>query len=81
MYLLMQHTHHNTLCFSLMARLQEARLVALRDLLRQRDEAQKEVTRERLTKIYSKLQKDQDTKQQKIHNDYIRCKATAFTLR
>lgn len=64
-----------------MARLQEARLAVLKDLLRQRDEAQKEVTSERMTQIYSKLQKDKDTKRQKIHNDYVRCKAMAFFLR
>lgn len=58
------------------ARLQEARLAVLKDLLQQRVEAQKEVTNERLNQIYSKHQKDKDTKLHKIHNDYIRCKTT-----
>ncbi|KAM9347151.1 LOW QUALITY PROTEIN: cilia- and flagella-associated protein 91 [Symphorus nematophorus] len=53
-------------------KLQEARLVVLRDLLRQRDEAQKEVTNKRLNHVYSKLQKDKETKLHKIHNDYTR---------
>lgn len=57
--------------------MQEARLVVLKDLLRQRDEAQKEVTSERLNQIYSKHQKDKETKLHKIHNDYLRCKKTA----
>ncbi|KAM7380373.1 hypothetical protein PAMP_003675 [Pampus punctatissimus] len=53
-------------------KLQETRLAVLTDLLRQRDEAQKEVTDERLNQIYSKHQKDKETKLYKIHNDYIR---------
>ncbi|XP_054471005.1 cilia- and flagella-associated protein 91 [Anoplopoma fimbria] len=53
-------------------KLQEARLAVLKDLLRQRDEAQKGVTSDRLNQIYSKHQKDKETKLQKIHNDYIR---------
>ncbi|XP_040004302.1 cilia- and flagella-associated protein 91 isoform X2 [Xiphias gladius] len=53
-------------------KLQEMRLTVLKDLLRQRDEAQKEVTNERLNQIYSKHQKDKETKLHKIHNDYIR---------
>nr|XP_020465219.1 protein MAATS1 [Monopterus albus]XP_020465222.1 protein MAATS1 [Monopterus albus] len=53
-------------------KLQEARLSLLEDLLRQRDEAQKEVTNERLKQISSKYQKEKDTKLHKIHNDYIR---------
>lgn len=57
--------------------MQEMRLTVLKDLLRQRDEAQKEVTNERLNQIYSKHQKDKETKLHKIHNDYIRCKTTA----
>lgn len=51
----------------------------LKDLLRRRDEAQKEVTNDRLNQIYSKLLKDKETKQQKIHNDYLRCKITAVS--
>ncbi|KAM7407243.1 hypothetical protein PAMA_003122 [Pampus argenteus] len=53
-------------------KLQETRLAMLTDLLRQRDDAQKEVTNERLNQIYSKHQKDKETKLHKIHNDYIR---------
>lgn len=53
-------------------KLQEARLTVLKDLLRQRDEAQKEVTNERLNHIYAKHQKDKETKLHKIHNDYVR---------
>ncbi|KAG8000601.1 Cilia-and flagella-associated protein 91 [Nibea albiflora] len=53
-------------------KLQEARLAVLKDLLTQRDEAQKEVTSERLNQIYSKHQKDKETRLQKIDNDYMR---------
>ncbi|XP_059199054.1 cilia- and flagella-associated protein 91 [Centropristis striata] len=53
-------------------KLQEARLAVLKDLLRQRDEAQKGVTNERLNQIYHKLQKKKETKLRKIHNDYTR---------
>ncbi|XP_045909862.1 cilia- and flagella-associated protein 91 isoform X2 [Micropterus dolomieu] len=53
-------------------KLQEARLAVLKDLLKQRDKAQKDVTSERLNQIYSKHQKDKETKLHKIHNDYIR---------
>lgn len=61
------------------ARLQEARLAVLKDLLTRRDEAQKEVTSERLTQIYSKHQKDKETRLQKIDNDYMRCKTSTAT--
>jgi len=61
---------------SVVARLQEARLAVLMDLLRQRDEAQKHLTIERLNQIYSKNQKDKETKLRKINNDYVRCKTT-----
>ncbi|XP_037646327.1 cilia- and flagella-associated protein 91 isoform X1 [Sebastes umbrosus] len=53
-------------------KLQEARLAVLKDLLRQRDEAQKEVRNERLNDLYSKHQKDKETKLHKIDNDYTR---------
>lgn len=46
----------------------------LKDLLQQRHEAQIEATNERLNQIYSKLEKEKDTKLHKIHNDYIKCK-------
>uniref|UniRef100_UPI003AABEBDA cilia- and flagella-associated protein 91 isoform X2 n=1 Tax=Centroberyx gerrardi TaxID=166262 RepID=UPI003AABEBDA len=52
-------------------KLQEARLAVLRDLLRQRDEAQKQTTKERLDQNYSKHQRDKEAKLHKIHNDYI----------
>lgn len=58
------------------ARLQEARLEVLKDLLRQRDEAQKDVTNDRLNQIYSKHQEDRETKLNKIHADYNRCKTS-----
>uniref|UniRef100_A0A672ZM39 Cilia- and flagella-associated protein 91 n=1 Tax=Sphaeramia orbicularis TaxID=375764 RepID=A0A672ZM39_9TELE len=60
-------------------RLQEARLSVLRDLLKQRDETQKEATNERLNQIHAKKQKDKDTKLHRIHNEYIRCKTTIAT--
>ncbi|XP_070694504.1 cilia- and flagella-associated protein 91 [Pempheris klunzingeri] len=53
-------------------KLQEARLAVLKDLLKQRDKAQKEVTSKRLNQIYSKHQKDKETKLHKIHNDFLR---------
>ncbi|KAK2905976.1 cilia- and flagella-associated protein 91 [Channa argus] len=53
-------------------KLQEARLAVLNDLMQQRNEAQRDVTNDRLSQIYSKNQKDKDTKQLKIQNDYIR---------
>uniref|UniRef100_A0A667WWY9 Cilia- and flagella-associated protein 91 n=1 Tax=Myripristis murdjan TaxID=586833 RepID=A0A667WWY9_9TELE len=53
-------------------KLQEARLAVLRDLQRQREEAQKETTMERLNQKYSKLQRAKEAKLQKIHKDYIR---------
>lgn len=58
----------------LVARLQEARLAVLKDLLRQREEAEKEVTTERLNQVRSKKQRDKETKLQRIHKDYITCK-------
>lgn len=68
----------HALCFPVVAtRLQEARLNVLKDLLRQRDEAQKDVTSERLMQIYSKLQQDKETKLHKINHDHVRGKTTA----
>ncbi|KAM4609417.1 cilia- and flagella-associated protein 91 [Polymixia lowei] len=52
-------------------KLQEARLAVLRDLLRQREEAQKEAALERLDQKYSQHQRDKEKKLRKIHNDYI----------
>ena len=60
--------------------MQETRLCVLKDLLRQRDEAQKEVTNDRLNQIYSKNQKDKESKLDKIQNDYMRGKTTAASL-
>uniref|UniRef100_A0A3P8RKQ3 Cilia- and flagella-associated protein 91 n=1 Tax=Amphiprion percula TaxID=161767 RepID=A0A3P8RKQ3_AMPPE len=51
-------------------KLQEARLAVLKDQLKQRDEAQKDVTNERLKQIYYKHQKVKETKMEKIQNDY-----------
>ncbi|XP_069569766.1 cilia- and flagella-associated protein 91 [Brachyistius frenatus] len=53
-------------------KLQETRLAVLKDLLEQRDEAQKDITNERLIQIYSNHQKNKETKLVKIHNDYMR---------
>ncbi|XP_072253015.1 cilia- and flagella-associated protein 91 [Leuresthes tenuis] len=53
-------------------KLQEARLAVLMDLLRKRDEAQKHLTIGRLNQIYSKIQKEKETKLRKINNDYVR---------
>lgn len=65
----------------MLSRLQEARLDVLKDLLKRRDEAQKEVTSQRLYQIYSKHLKEKEAKQHKIHNDYMRCKTiTASAL-
>lgn len=74
--------HYTSLCLCLsalytVARLQDARMAVLKDLLRLRNEVQKEVTSKRLNQIYSKYQRDKETKLHKIHNDYIRCKTTA----
>ncbi|XP_076015232.1 cilia- and flagella-associated protein 91 [Genypterus blacodes] len=52
-------------------KLQEARLAVLRDLLRQREGAQKEVTSERLNQVHAKKQQSKEAKLQKIHKDYI----------
>lgn len=60
-----------------MARLQDARLAVLRDLLRQRDDAQREVTNDRLNQTYSNYEKERETKLHKIQNDYSRCKRNA----
>ncbi|KAM6934028.1 cilia- and flagella-associated protein 91 [Xenentodon cancila] len=53
-------------------KLQEARLAVLKDLLRERNEAQKDFTNERLNLIYSEHQKEKETKLRKIHHDYMR---------
>lgn len=53
-------------------KLQDTRLTVLKDLLRQRDEAQREVTNDRLNQTYSNHEKGRETKLHKIHNDYNR---------
>ncbi|XP_041663807.1 cilia- and flagella-associated protein 91 isoform X2 [Cheilinus undulatus] len=53
-------------------KLQEIRLAVMKDLLKQRQETQNEITSKRLNQIYSKLLKDKEIKQSKIHNDYHR---------
>ncbi|KAK5602820.1 hypothetical protein CRENBAI_025092 [Crenichthys baileyi] len=53
-------------------KLQEARLAVLKELLMERDEAQKDATYDRLTQIYSKHLRERELKLQKTHNDYMR---------
>ncbi|XP_065817910.1 cilia- and flagella-associated protein 91 [Labrus bergylta] len=53
-------------------KLQEARLAVLKDLVKQRDETQKEITSERLNQIHSKHLKEKEAKLNKIHKDYLR---------
>ncbi|XP_041857489.1 cilia- and flagella-associated protein 91 [Melanotaenia boesemani] len=53
-------------------KLQEARFAVLKDLLRQKEEAQRDLTTERLNRIYSEQQKNKETKLHKIHTDYVR---------
>lgn len=52
------------------------------ELLKQRVESQKKATNQTLNELYSKLQNEKETRQQKIEHDYMRCKKTttsAFT--
>uniref|UniRef100_A0A3Q3L386 Cilia- and flagella-associated protein 91 n=1 Tax=Labrus bergylta TaxID=56723 RepID=A0A3Q3L386_9LABR len=58
-------------------KLQEARLAVLKDLVKQRDETQKEITSERLNQIHSKHLKEKEAKLNKIHKDYLRCKTSS----
>lgn len=61
--------------------LQETHVGELKLLLKQRDEAQKEVTNNRLSQIYINYLKQLETNRHKIHKDYIKCKsATASAL-
>ncbi|KAM9343962.1 cilia- and flagella-associated protein 91-like [Pholidichthys leucotaenia] len=53
-------------------KLQEERLAVLKELLTWRNEAQKDVTHERLNQTYLKHQRDKVAKFNKIHNDYMR---------
>ncbi|KAM9341994.1 cilia- and flagella-associated protein 91 [Pholidichthys leucotaenia] len=53
-------------------KLQEERFAVLKELLMRRNEAQKDVTHERLNQIYLKHQRDKVAKFNKIHNDYMR---------
>ncbi|KAM4561423.1 cilia- and flagella-associated protein 91 [Fundulus diaphanus] len=53
-------------------KLQEARLAVLEELLKQRDEAQKDATYDRLAQIYSKHLRDREQKLKKTHSDYMR---------
>lgn len=52
--------------------LQEARLSVLTDLLRERDDAQQNVTNDRLNQIHHKLQGEKESKINKINNEYLR---------
>ncbi|KAM3857617.1 cilia- and flagella-associated protein 91-like, partial [Diretmus argenteus] len=53
-------------------KLQESRIAVLKDLLRQREEAQKKDTMQRLDQNYSKHQRDKEAKLCKIHSDQNR---------
>ncbi|KAM3842274.1 cilia- and flagella-associated protein 91-like [Diretmus argenteus] len=53
-------------------KLQESRIAVLKDLLRQREEAQKKGTMQRLDQKYSKHQRDKEAKLCKIHSDHNR---------
>lgn len=53
-------------------KLQGARYAVMMDMFRHRNETLKESTRNRLTQIYSNYQKENETKRQKINNDYTR---------
>ncbi|XP_055006721.1 cilia- and flagella-associated protein 91 isoform X2 [Boleophthalmus pectinirostris] len=53
-------------------KLKEARLEVLTDLLKKRDEIQQNYTHDRLKQINHKLQKEKETKINKINNDYFR---------
>uniref|UniRef100_A0A3Q2PQ84 Cilia- and flagella-associated protein 91 n=1 Tax=Fundulus heteroclitus TaxID=8078 RepID=A0A3Q2PQ84_FUNHE len=53
-------------------KLQEARLAVLEELLKQRDEAQKDAKYDRLAQIYSKHLRDREHKLKKSHSDYMR---------
>ncbi|KAK7939263.1 hypothetical protein WMY93_002589 [Mugilogobius chulae] len=53
-------------------KLKEARLAVLTDLLRRRDEIQQNYTHDTLKQINYKLQKEKESKIQKINNDYFR---------
>ncbi|XP_061580416.1 cilia- and flagella-associated protein 91 [Cololabis saira] len=53
-------------------KLQEARLAVVKDLLRQRNEAQKDFAKDRLQQIDSEHQKQREIKLGKIQHDYMR---------
>ncbi|XP_029967098.1 cilia- and flagella-associated protein 91 [Salarias fasciatus] len=53
-------------------KLQDARLEVLKELLRERDEAQNDFTESRLIQMFLKLQKDKEARQQKVQNDHMR---------
>ncbi|XP_023192298.1 cilia- and flagella-associated protein 91 [Xiphophorus maculatus] len=53
-------------------KVQEIRLAVLGELLRQRDEAQKDTAYDRLTQLYAKHLKDRELKLEKTHHRYIR---------
>uniref|UniRef100_A0A3B5MNN1 Cilia- and flagella-associated protein 91 n=1 Tax=Xiphophorus couchianus TaxID=32473 RepID=A0A3B5MNN1_9TELE len=57
-------------------KVQEIRLAVLGELLRQRDEAQKDTAYDRLTQLYAKHLKDRELKLEKTHHRYIRCKTS-----
>ncbi|XP_014858713.1 PREDICTED: protein MAATS1 isoform X2 [Poecilia mexicana] len=53
-------------------KVQETRLAVLEELLRQRDEAQKDVAYDRLTQLYAKHLKDRELELKKNHHKYMR---------
>uniref|UniRef100_A0A3B3Z8S6 Cilia- and flagella-associated protein 91 n=1 Tax=Periophthalmus magnuspinnatus TaxID=409849 RepID=A0A3B3Z8S6_9GOBI len=61
-------------------KLKEARLKVLTDLLRKRDEVQQNYTHDRLKQIDQKLQKEKESKINKINNDYFRGKGQFFSV-
>ena len=53
-------------------RLQEARLEVLKQLLKKREENHAELNIKRLDKLWSKKQKEKDSKVKKIRNEHIK---------
>lgn len=48
------------------------------DLLKQRVMSQEKATNQTLNKLFSKIQNEKETRQQSIHDDYMRCKKTTL---
>lgn len=60
-------------------RLHEARHAVSVDLLKQRIMSQKKATNQKLNNLYSEIQNEKATRQQKIHSDYMRGKKTTIS--